>query len=195
VSATTSAGLPAADVAVVRDLAARVAEIAALPVQGERVREWQALNDLRPSRPMAMIDEIPWHEMAAPGVPGADELVVRSTDPFTTWLETELRRILYRWDHLRVDMVVRPWINVRKVVRRSGWGFRVVEDTIDQGGVVQSHHYADQIANPEDVEKFRVPDVSLDVAATAALEAKAHECLDGILGVRMVGVSGGTATT
>jgi hypothetical protein len=32
VSATISAGLPAADVAVVRDLAARVAEIAALPV-------------------------------------------------------------------------------------------------------------------------------------------------------------------
>ncbi len=183
---TTSTGLPAADVAVVRQLAARVAELAALPVQQERIREWQALNGLRPERPMAMIDEIPWHEMNVD-----DELTVRSSDPFTRDLETQLRRILYRWNHMRVDMVVRPWIDISKVIRHSGFGISITEDTIAQdGGVVQSHHYEDQLANPEDVEKFRVPDVSLDIEATQTLEARAHECLDGILGVRMVGVSG-----
>ena len=73
---TTSSGLPAKDVEVVRELAARVAELAALPVQQDRIREWQALNGLRPERPMAMIDEIPWHELAS-DVPGGDELAVR----------------------------------------------------------------------------------------------------------------------
>ena len=42
----TSSGLPAADVAVVRDLAKRLAEIAALPVQQERVAEW----DIEPTK-------------------------------------------------------------------------------------------------------------------------------------------------
>jgi hypothetical protein len=183
---TTSTGLPARDVAVVRELAASLAEIAALPVQAERTREWEALNGLRPARPMAMIDEIPWHEMNVD-----DELTLVSTDPFTRELETRLRQALYRWNHMRVDMVVRPWLDFRKVIRRSGWGVAVSEDTIDQsGGVVQSHHYADQLATTEDIAKFRVPEVSLDVEATAAIEARAHECLDGILGVRMVGASG-----
>jgi len=186
----TSTGLPAADVAVVRGLARRIAEIAALPVQQERIREWQALNGLRPERPMAMIDEIPWHELATPGVLAADELTVQSTHPFTRELETRFLRELYRWNHLRVDMVVEPVVDVAKVINRPGWGLRIKDDTIDQGGVVQSHHYSDQLAEPEDVEKIRVMEPSLNVEATAEREAWAHECLDGILDVRMQGLSG-----
>ncbi len=188
----TSTGLPQADVAVVRALAAQLGEIAALPVQAERVREWQALNDLRPERPMAMIDEVPWHEMAVPGKPGADELVIVSSDPFTRELETRLRRELYRWRHLRVDMVVRPYLDFGKVIRTTGWGLQIDESTIDQGpgNVVQSHQYSDQLEHPEDIAKFRAPEIWLDEAATAEVEARARECLDGILGVRMQGWHG-----
>ena len=185
----TSTGLPAADVAVVRELAATVAELAALPVQAERIREWEALNDLRPERPMAMIDEVPWHELTG-NVPGADELVIASTHPFTRDLETRLRRELYRWNHLRVDMVVEPYVDIKKVIDRPGWGIRITQDTIDQGGEVQSHHYADQLENPEDIDKLRVLVPSLDVERTAEREAWAHECLDGLLEVRMQGLTG-----
>ncbi len=188
----TSTGLPAADVAVVRDLAARVAEVAALPVHAERVREWEALNGLRPERPMAMIDEVPWHELAAPGVPGADELAIATSHPFARELETFLRRTLYCWGHMRVDMVVEPYVDVRKVIVRPGWGFRIVEDTIEQGAGndIRSHHYADQLEDPADVEKFRVLEPSLDAERTAEREAWAHEMLDGRLAVRMQGLSG-----
>ena len=186
----TTTGLPQADVAVIRELAARVAGIAALPVQAERIREWQALNDLHPERPMAMFDEIPWLELATPGLPGADELAVSSAHPFTRELETTLRRELYRWNHMRVDMVVEPYMDIKKVIDRPGWGIRIAEDTIDQGGVVQSHHYEDQLANPEDVGKFRVFEPSLDVERTAEREAWARECLDGLLEVRMQGLTG-----
>jgi hypothetical protein len=185
----TSAGLPAADIRVVRGLAARVAELASLPMQQDRIREWQALNGLRPERPMAMIDEIPWHELAG-DVPGGDELTVASAHPFTSWLETELRRTLYRWNHVRVDMVVEPYVDVKKVIDRPGWGIRIAEDTIDQGGEIRSHHYEDQLANPEDVEKLRVLEPSLDVVRTTEREAWAHECLDGLLEVRMQGLTG-----
>ena len=60
-------------------------------------------------------------------------------------------------------MVVEPYVDVKKVIDRPGWGIRITEDTIDQGGAIQSHHYEDQLANPEDVEKFRVLEPSLDV--------------------------------
>ena len=183
---TTSTGLPAADVAVVRELAVKVAELAALPVQQETIRLWEKHNGLRPERPMVMIDEIPWHEMNVD-----DELTVRSSDPFCRDLESTLRRDLYRWNHMRVDMVVEPYVDIRKVIDRPGWGIRIAEDTIAQdGGVVQSHHYADQLATPEDVEKLRVLEPSLDVERTAQREAWGHECLDGLLEVRMQGLTG-----
>jgi hypothetical protein len=186
---TTSTGLPEADVAVVRELAAQVAEIAALPVQAERIREWEALNDLHPERPMAMIDEIPWHELTG-NVPGGDELPVRTSHPFTRDLETRIRRELYRWNHLRVDMVVERHVDIKKVIDRPGWGLGITENTIDQGGEVRSHQYIDQLANPEDLDKIRVLEPSLDVRRTAEREAWAHECLDGLLEVRMQGQTG-----
>ncbi len=188
----TSTGLPQADVAIVRELASKLAEIAALPVQAERIREWQALNALRPERPLVMIDEIPWHELATPGVPGADELVMRTTHPFARQLEATFRRELYRWNHARVDMVVEPYVDIKKVIDRPGWGIRIAEDTIDQGegNAVQSHAYVDQLAEPEDIAKFRALEPSLNVAATAEREAWAHELLDGLLEVRMQGLTG-----
>ena len=191
-TAETSVGLPQADVETVRGLAARVAELAALPVQQERIREWQALNALRPERPMAMIDEIPWHELATPGQPGADELVVAATHPFAREIEARLRHELYGWNHLRVDMVVEPYLDIKKVINRPGWGLRIAEDTIDQGAgnEIRSHHYTDQLANPEDVEKFRALEPSLNAEATAEREAWAHELLDGLLEVRMQGLTG-----
>jgi hypothetical protein len=185
----TSTGLPHADVTVIRGLAARIAEVAALPVQRERIREWEALNALRPERPMAMIDEIPWHELQG-DVPGGDELRVVSTHPFARELETRFRQELYRWDHLRVDMVVEPYVDIKKAINRPGWGIRISEDTIDQGGEIRSHHYEDQLENSEDIEKLRVQEPSLDVERTAEREAWAHECLDGILEVRMQGLTG-----
>jgi hypothetical protein len=139
---------------------------------------------------MAMIDEIPWHELSEPGLPGAGELAIATTHPFAREIETTLRRELYRWSHLRVDMVVEPYLDIKKVIDRPGWGLRIAEATIDQGGAVQSHSYHDQLEHPEDIEKFRVLEPSLDVAATAEREAWAHELLDGLLEVRMQGLTG-----
>lgn len=185
----TTTGLPVAEVQVVRELAARVAELAALPVQEERRREWRALNGLRPERPMAMIDEIPWHELVG-DVPGAGELALVSGHPFTRELETRLRRELYRWNHLRVDMVVEPYVDIKKVIVRPRWGLEIAEATIDQGGAVKSHHYEDQLAEPEDLEKIRLLEPFLDAERTAEREQWAHECLDGLLEVRMQGLTG-----
>ena len=173
------------DRAVLRQLAAEVAEIAALPEQKETIALTKALNGLRPVRPMVMIDQIPWHEMNVD-----DELTLQTSDPFCRELETRLRRTLYSWKHMRADMVVEPIIDIPKVICSTGFGFEVVEDRaiLDPQNDVVGHYYIDQIKTEEDLERLHAPEVSLDAAATAEAEAKAHEIFDGILEVRMQGV-------
>ena len=123
-----SISLPPEDIAVVRELAARVAEIAALPVQQETIKLWQDLNALRPQRPMIQIDEVPWHELR-----DDPDLQNRCTDAFARGLETTLRQTLYSWEHMRCDMVVEPYVDISKVIRHSGFGISITEDTIAQG--------------------------------------------------------------
>lgn len=175
---------PAADRAIVRELAAQTAEIAALPVQEETKALWRALNGLKPVRPMVMIDQIPWNEMNVD-----DELTLRCEDGFCRGLEWRLRATLYQWRHMRADMVVEPWIDIHKAIRNTGFGLGVEEKTavLDPSNSVVGHFYLDQLQTEADLEKIRMPEVSHDEAATARAEEQAHELFDGLLEVHMQG--------
>jgi hypothetical protein len=167
-----------------RGLAAQVAEIAALPVQQETISLWKALNGLKPVRPMVMIDQICWHEMEVNG-----ELVLQTEDDFSREIETNLRRTLYSWRHMPVDMVVEPVVEVPKVIRGEGFGLQVVERAavLDPANDVYSHAYVDQLETEADLKKIRAPEVRLEEEVTAQREESAHEVFDGTLDVRMQG--------
>ena len=75
-------------------------------------------------RAMVMIDQIPWHEMDVNG-----ELTLQSEDGFCRSIETQLRQTLYRWKHMRADMVVEPFVTISKAVRGTGFGVQVNEET------------------------------------------------------------------
>jgi len=64
------------DRSIIRELAARAAEVAALPVQEEKRRLWRRLNSLDPVRPMVMIDQVCWNEMEV-----HSELALQCADP------------------------------------------------------------------------------------------------------------------
>ena len=169
---------------ILRDLSSKVAEIAALPVQRETIGLWKALNDLKPIRPMVMIDQVPWHEMDVDG-----ELALQTEDDFCRGVETDLRRTLYSWRHMRADMVVEPVVDVPKVIRGADFGIEMIEKraTIDPKNDVVGHYYIDQLKTEEDLAKIQMPQVILDEGATAQVEEKAHALFDGILAVRMQG--------
>ena len=169
---------------VLRTLAHEIAEIAALPIQQQTRTLWRALNGLVPARPMALIDEVPWHEMDVGG-----ELALQTQDDAYRGFEQVLREKLYTWRHMRLDMVVEPVIDVPKVIRSSGFGIEMHERTlaVDPLNEIVSHEYLDQLVDEAGVSSIRAPVVELDEAATAELEAKAHEVFDGILEVRMQG--------
>ncbi len=168
------------DVAIVRELAARVAEVAALPVQEEKRKLWRKLNARKPARPMVMIDQICWNEMNI-----NDELTLRCADAECRKYEEHLRRTLYQWEHFPVDMVVEPFIRVHKAIHNSGFGVEVLEETavIDPTSAVVGHKYENQFQSEDDLEKIRVPQIGHDSTETERRLAVAHELFDGLLEV------------
>lgn len=174
------------DVRTIRELAAQVAELAALPVQEEKKELWRRLNGLDPVRPMVMIDQIPWDEMNI-----GDELTLQCEDPECRDYEWGLRTTLYRWRHFPVDMVVEPFIRVPKAVRNSGFGIDVQEETVGTSAdsKVVSHCYENLFTQDEDLEKIQTPEITHDRSATERRLELAHELFDGLLEIKPWGVT------
>ena len=71
---------------ILRQLAGRLAEIAALPVQKETEKLYRGVNGLKMIRPVAMLDELPWNQLNGDG-----ELTLRCGDPYLRQVEREMR--------------------------------------------------------------------------------------------------------
>ena len=52
---------------ILRRLAGRLTEIAALPGQKETEKLYRAVNGLKMIRPVAMLDELPWNQLNTDG--------------------------------------------------------------------------------------------------------------------------------
>ena len=172
------------DLIVIRELAARTAEIAALPIQEEKRRLWRSLNSLRPERPMVMVDQVCWNEMR-----NDDELTLRCKDPDCRYYEEILRRTLFQWNHFPVDMVVEPYVRVPMAINNTGFGIDVEEETasIDVTNSVVSHRYTNQFRTMDDLQRIQNPVITHDIEETKRRMTTAHQLFDDILEVRMWG--------
>lgn len=173
------------DVKILRELAARVAEIASSPIQEEKKVLWRGLNGLKPIRPMVMIDQICWHELNVD-----NELTLQCIEPECRKYEEHLRRIIYQWTHFPVDMVVESCIRVPKAVRNTGFGIGVKEETAvtDPSNTVVGHKYINQLMAEDDLEKIKTPYVHHDIDETNRRLGIASELFDGLLEVKSQGV-------
>jgi hypothetical protein len=166
---------------IIRELAARTAEVAALPVQEEKRRLWRRLNGLGPIRPMVMIDQVCWNEMEADG-----ELALQCTDPECREIEQALRRTLFQWKHFPVDMVVDPFVRVPLAIGGLGFGITIDEDVsvTDPTNDVVGHRYHNQFEKDSDLEKMRLPSAIHDERETRRRLEVAHDLFDGLLEVQ-----------
>ena len=99
-----------------RDLATRVAEVAALPIQAERRRLWTLHNDLKTTQPLLLVfPEGAWEELLPESALGCEEEAARG-------IERRLRQRLYYHSHLQDDTVIEKSWTVNTVIRSSGWG-------------------------------------------------------------------------
>lgn len=179
--------IPERDLRMLRELAQRKAEIAALPIQAEKRKLWTRLNMLESVRPTVWIFEIPWNEMEV-----GDELTLQCSDPLCQNLEQTLRQQIYQWEHLPGDMVMEPVIPVPPAVHDTGVGLweKVDIAKTDEASSVVSRHYHIQIQDESDADKINFPEVTLDEAAWDRNHALLSGIFDGILPVEKVGMKG-----
>lgn len=179
------------DVRIMRELAGRVAAVAALDVQEEKRELWRRLNGLDPVRPMVMMDQICWNELA-----GCPELALQCEDAECRSYEQQLRQTLYQWHHFPVDKVVEPFVEVPKAVINSRFGMQIIEETVvgDPTNGVVGHKYENQFKSEADVGKIRMATVRHDETETARRLAVAHALFDGLLEVRLTGYDPGYMT-
>jgi hypothetical protein len=170
------------DKAVLRDLAKRVAEIAADPVHERKADMWRRHNDLRPARPMVLVfPEGSWTEIKA-------DWQYACGDPWARHLEDDLRTRIHCWEHLRDDNVIEATVRSPIVIHNTGYGI-ATERTLPELAR-GAYHIDPVIVQESDIDRIATPEVTVDWEATAAESAKRRDIFDGILRVETCGAWG-----
>lgn len=179
--------LSAHDIDILRCLGESQAKIAALPVQKEKSELWHKLNNIEPIRPLVWITEVPWHEMNVDG-----ELTNQTQDPWAKTIETELRRLLYQWNHFPADMIVSSFISCPLEIQSTGIGITEDVDIVltDPENDIISRRFHPQIVNPEDLEKIAIPVVTCDWEKTDENFNRLKTIFGDILPIHKVGKRG-----
>ncbi len=174
---------PEEDRAIVRKLAARVMEIASLPVQAEKRDMWIRHNRLSQDRPMVWINEEPWPEMQC------EELTSVSQDMFCRGVEDNLRRTIYLWEHMAADRVIDGFFAVSLVHHDAGYGIDQGEVRTRPGIAGQgSADYTPIMKTEEDVERICMPEITPDWDATDRNYARVSELIGDIIPVEKHGI-------
>lgn len=168
----------------IRELSKAYMQLAALPVNQERMQRMLDNNGLTPGRPIVWLHEIPWNEMNID-----DALTLRCEHPFARQIEGWLRTSLYRWQYIQADTVLSPYYAIEKAFINSGIGITVQEHTIikDQSNNIISHKYEDQLDTPDKVEALRVPVITALPEQDAKNMEMARELLGDTLPVKLIG--------
>jgi hypothetical protein len=176
--------IPKEDIAIIRDLAKQVIDLAADDSNKERIKRIRDMHSLKSVRPPVWIDEIPWHEMDI-----NNELTLRSLSKEAQYMETYLRRILYRWKHIQADMVVEDCFYVSKAYNESDIGLEVKENTVSTNAAnrIISHHYEDQLDTEEKVDALKLPIIVARPEIDTANLEQAGEIFDTIMPVKLRG--------
>lgn len=163
------------DIETLRTLAARYMEYATTEKNDEKRELWRALNDMRMQKPMLNIEQIPWDEMDVDG-----SLVCTVEDKYFRAIERTLRRLIYKWEHMPVDMVLNPYIILPRPVSNSGFGIKKQTVDSNSNNHIYINLFEDQLTCMEDLEKIKTPVLKLNPDREAEILAVAHDIFDGI---------------
>ena len=173
---------PTKDVALVRELAARVMKLATSDEYEARRQRWRDVNERR--RP----DRAPvWCRPAGVWSEIIPDDTLECTDPFCRGVELTLRRDLYK-DWVGDDHIIAPWWPVGAAWQcdhEHTWGVptHVSTGSTDLGGF-RYHH---PIETPEDYERIRIPTYTHDREATERAASRMNDLLGEAMPVRITG--------
>lgn len=173
-------GLSRQDVAVLRDLARRQAEISRDPAMEERRRLWTRHNDLDGERPMVLAETV---DLLRSGELLASTPLV-CTGAFARSVEAMLRATIYAYEEIGDDSVVDPWINWMWTFRIGTYGVDIIERQTPNSPIAV--HYEPPIRDlGRELCLLRHRDFSVDRAATMLQKDLLEHAIGDILPVRI----------
>jgi hypothetical protein len=164
---------------ILRELAKRVAEIAARPEQEDKKRLWLKHNAPGETRPLIFADpENAWYEL----IPASQ---LQSERSLARLWEFRLRKEIYWAEKIRDDRVVEPAFAVYRLYEESERGLDVRIIGGDDDG---AYRWDAPLTDYNDLDKLRFRRISVNSEKTQRLFDLATEVLGDILQVRLEGV-------
>jgi hypothetical protein len=146
----------------------------------ERKRQWRALHDLRPERPMVLFEV-----GSIDGFVREDELQCRS--PVLRAVEATMLEHLHHFEEVGDDIVLEPYYRLGWDVRDTGWGVDVVQipGPAAPNGSSIGYTFNFPIRTPQDVERLRPREFTVDREGTLARRDLLEDVFGDILPVKV----------
>jgi hypothetical protein len=151
--------LDQSDRLILRNLAKRVAELAAMPEMARRRELWIKHNGMdRSVRPVVYINpERSWEELV-------QESSLSCQGELCRTIERNLKQRIYAAERFAGDNVLeKEWV-VPKVIHNPGWGLTAQRKHADQIG--GAFGFEPVIKEASDIKKLRIPEITYDEAET-----------------------------
>ncbi len=169
------------DRTILRELAMRVAEIAARPEIADRRRRWVEHNSLRSTAPMMLVfPEGAWEELLPPA-----RLTCQSDSARA--LENDLRQRIYTFEHFQDDSVIEAEWVVGADLKDTGWGLEPLRAPSSESR--GAYRIVPVLREPADLKKLRYPDLVYDAAGHQRRLEEAQALFGDILAVKRKGVA------
>jgi hypothetical protein len=146
----------------------------------DRKRMWRAVHDLRPERPMILVET-----GSVEGFIDADEL--RCTDPFLRAVERNMLETVCHADEVGDDIVVEPWFRLGWQMVLPSFGVDVETKPGLKGDNTASLGYTFNfpIKKPSDISLLKPRQVSVDREKTEGYRRILEDAMGDILPVRV----------
>ncbi|RPH96884.1 MAG: hypothetical protein EHM72_14180 [Calditrichaeota bacterium] len=163
-----------------RALAARVAELAARPIEEEKRKLWTLHNDLVPTRPLIFCDpENGWNEIIT-----QDQMIC--TNPLLRVWEMHLRKEIFWGEQMLDDKVIEPVFYIPYNYSDSGYGLQEKVIGGQNGG---SFIYDSPIKDYDsDLPQLKMPEIVVDDVKTGQIMDFAKELFGRFLQVKLRGI-------
>jgi len=118
------------------------------------------------------------------------ELELQTNDSFCRQVEETLRRTIYQWNHMPVDMVVEAKFYSPLVIHDGEFGIAEDVDTVrqDERSDIVSRDFRPQIDSERDLEKIKMPIVSHDREASERNHQTLVDTFGDILPIEKTGI-------